>query len=256
MCVACCVLLAPFVNKAVHVDDPLFVWSARQILRDPLRPYEFEVNWAGGSGLSMWNETKNPPLTSYWLAAAIGLCGENEIAMHLWMWPFTVGAVVATYALARRHVREPLWPALAVLASPAFLVSATTLMADVPALALLTIGYFIYVEGIDRASDPLSALGALVLGTAALVKYMAAGGIALAALYWALSPARRPRSLAWLGLSIAPLALWAVYGIALYGAPHFAQAAEFSAKKMDFPSLISRSIAALSFIGGGAVWKF
>lgn len=254
LCAACCALLAPFINKAVHVDDPLFLWSARQILRDPLRPYEFEVNWAGGSGITMWSETKNPPLVSYWLAAAIGLWTEDEMVMHLWMWPFAVGALIATWALARRHVREPLWPALALLVSPAFLVSATTLMADVPALALLVAGYFMNVEGTDRENNLLSAAGAVVLGTASLAKYMATGGIALAALYCALSPKARLRSLAWLGLSIAPLALWATYGLALHGAPHFAQAIEFSAQKISLVGVISRAIATLAFIGGGAVW--
>src|SRR5438270_5558613 len=37
--------LAPFLNKAFHIDDPLFLWMAQQIAKHPLDPYGFEVNW-------------------------------------------------------------------------------------------------------------------------------------------------------------------------------------------------------------------
>jgi hypothetical protein len=37
--------LAPFLNKAFHIDDPLFIWMAQQIAKHPFDPYGFYVNW-------------------------------------------------------------------------------------------------------------------------------------------------------------------------------------------------------------------
>jgi len=37
--------LAPFLNKAFHIDDPLFIWMAQQIAKHPFDHYGFYVNW-------------------------------------------------------------------------------------------------------------------------------------------------------------------------------------------------------------------
>ena len=53
--------LAPFVNKAFYVDDPLFIWMAQQIVRHPLDPYGFHLNWS--SFIQPMSEVmQNPPL--------------------------------------------------------------------------------------------------------------------------------------------------------------------------------------------------
>ncbi|MBM4087433.1 MAG: hypothetical protein FJ272_21785, partial [Planctomycetes bacterium] len=122
--VVTCGALLPFVGKAFHIDDTLFLYTARQILCDPLRPFDFEVNWYG-TPRPMWEITKNPPLNSYWLAALMGLFGESETALHLGFLPFSVASIVLMYLLAARLTSEPLLPALMLLASPSFLVSAT-----------------------------------------------------------------------------------------------------------------------------------
>ena len=38
----------PFMNKAFHIDDPLFIWAAKHIQSNPFDPYAFNVNWYGG----------------------------------------------------------------------------------------------------------------------------------------------------------------------------------------------------------------
>ena len=40
-------LLLPFVTKAFHIDDTLFLWIARHIQTDPLDFYGFRANWYG-----------------------------------------------------------------------------------------------------------------------------------------------------------------------------------------------------------------
>src|SRR6478752_2605512 len=60
-------VLALFIGRAVHMDDPLFIWAAQQIRLHPFDPYGFSLNWFGGVS-PMPDVTKNPPLVSYYLA--------------------------------------------------------------------------------------------------------------------------------------------------------------------------------------------
>src|SRR5689334_15799338 len=73
--------LVPFLGKAIHIDDSLFVWSAEHILKDAVKFYGFDVNWTGTS-IPMSVENCNPPLQSYLLAGVVALFGTSEIAMH------------------------------------------------------------------------------------------------------------------------------------------------------------------------------
>ena len=59
--------LLPFVGKAFHIDDPLFIWCARHIQSDPFNFYGFNLNWYGRE-TSMAAVTQNPPLAAYYLA--------------------------------------------------------------------------------------------------------------------------------------------------------------------------------------------
>src|SRR5271166_5867053 len=74
--------LLPFSGKAFHIDDPLFLWSAQHIVRHPLDPYGFQVNWYGWQ-MPMSEVTKNPPLACYYAAAIGALAGWSERALHL-----------------------------------------------------------------------------------------------------------------------------------------------------------------------------
>ena len=55
--------LLPFVGKAVHMDDPLFIWAARQMQSRWWDPYGFNLNWYG-TLTPMHEVTMNPPLAS------------------------------------------------------------------------------------------------------------------------------------------------------------------------------------------------
>src|SRR5690348_379808 len=79
---AAIVLLLPFAGKAVHIDDPLFIWSAKQIVAHPFDPYGFSVNWYGVTR-AMHEVTKNPPGAAYYMALAGAAAGWSETALHL-----------------------------------------------------------------------------------------------------------------------------------------------------------------------------
>src|SRR6266550_1640238 len=61
--------LVPFLNKAFHIDDPLFLWMAQQVSQHPADPYGFSVNWYL-SAKPMFSIMQNPPLNAYYIALA------------------------------------------------------------------------------------------------------------------------------------------------------------------------------------------
>src|SRR5438046_8992220 len=93
--------LAPFLNKAFHIDDPLFLWMAQQISQHPADPYGFSVNWYG-SAMPMFSVMHNPPLNAYYIALAASFFGWRELAMHGAFLFAAVVAVLGTFFRAPR----------------------------------------------------------------------------------------------------------------------------------------------------------
>ena len=122
--------LGPFVNKAIHVDDMLFVRAGEWIQQHPINFFGSEVNiWK--STIPMWMANYNPPLMSYFLAGVASLFGWHEIVLHLACLAVAFSASVGIYSLAQRWCERPLLATLIAMVTPAFLVSSTTLMCDV-----------------------------------------------------------------------------------------------------------------------------
>lgn len=103
------VALLPFLNKAYDIDDPLFLWMAQQIVRQPLNPYGGMVHWSS-LAQPMWVAMQNPPLCSYYIAAVGSFAGFGEVAMHLaFLFP-AVAAILGTFELAKRFCASPMMP--------------------------------------------------------------------------------------------------------------------------------------------------
>src|SRR5580693_2603804 len=101
------VFLGPFLNKPFNIDDPLFLWAARQIQAHPGNPYGYDVNW-NGHVQPMWQVTKNPPLACYYLAGAAAVLHWSESALHLAFLLPAIAAILGTYRLATRFCSRPL----------------------------------------------------------------------------------------------------------------------------------------------------
>jgi len=128
--------LLPFLNKPVHMDDPLFIWSARQICAHPADFYGGPpINWYG-SPMRFSDVPKNPPLASLLSRGSGGDLRMNERALHAAMLLPALLAVWGVYELARRLCSRPAIAVAIAVLSPAFIVSATTLMCDVLMLCL------------------------------------------------------------------------------------------------------------------------
>jgi hypothetical protein len=109
-------MLLPFLAKPFHMDDPLFLWSAEQIARDPLDFYGTTVNWYGNAQ-PLSAITKNPPLVPYAIAGVTRLAPPTERVLHAAFLLPAIAATVGTACLAARLAAPPALAALVVLAS-------------------------------------------------------------------------------------------------------------------------------------------
>jgi len=243
--------LLPFVGKAFHVDDTLFLKAARQIREHPFDFYGFSVNWYGIEQ-PMWQVTKNPPLASYFIALVAAIAGEKEIALHVAFLVPAIAAIVGTYVLAGRLCAHPLLAALATLFCPAFLVSSTNVMCDTLLLAFWVWAIELWLKGIENGRFATLAASALLVSLAALTKYF---GIALLPLLLAYSVTRTRRIGAWALPLLLPLLVLGAYQLgteALYGQGLLSNAAAY-ASVIRFRSgvlLFTKAVVGLSFAGG------
>ncbi len=244
-------VLAPFLGKAFNIDDPLFLWAARQIQAHPTNPYGFEVNWYG-SLTPMWEVTKNPPLACYYLAAAAAILGWSEVALHAAFMLPAVAVILGSYRLARRWCERPAMAAGVALFTPVFLISSTTVMCDVLTLAFWVWAVVLWEEGLERGSTGRLVGAAVLVAMSALSKYF---GICLIPLLVVYTLIRQRKLGLWVLILLIPVAIlagyqWATH--ALYGKGLLSDAAGYasSIRQDSGVSKLSAAIQSLSFTGG------
>jgi 4-amino-4-deoxy-L-arabinose transferase-like glycosyltransferase len=243
--------LVPFLAKPFNIDEPLFLWTARQIQMHPGNPYGFDVNWYGTT-MPMSVVTKNPPLACYYLALAARIFGWSEAGLHAAFLLPALAVIWGTYRLARRLCHWPLLAALATLFTPVFLVSATTVMCDVLMLAFWVWAVVLWLEGMEQNHLWKLTAAGLLIGLAALTKYY---GASLVPLLAACSLIDKRRLGWWAIRLLIPLAMLYGYQLAtllLYGHPLFAIATDYalSMKEHYGFSRMAIAITGLAFTGG------
>jgi 4-amino-4-deoxy-L-arabinose transferase-like glycosyltransferase len=246
-------VLTPFLGKPVHVDDPLFVWSAQQILQKPADFYGFDVNWYG-TPQPMHLVNQNPPGAAYLLAAAMMVGGDRELPMHaLFLLP-NVALVVGTYLLASRFCRHAWLATFVACATPAVFVSATTLMCDNLMAACWCWAMLAWLRGLDRGGPLWFVVAGLLASMAALAKYF---GVCVVPLMIAYSLMRLRRPGWWLlavAIPIVVLVLYEQYSIHLYGHGLLSGAGRYIRDSHDWNTAWQTSprqlFQALIFLGG------
>lgn len=245
-------VIAPFCHKALHIDDPLFVWAAQQIAADPLDFYGFDVNWYSTSE-PMWQVTQNPPLACYYLAIAGSVSGWSEPALHLAMLLPAWAAIWGTFELAIRFGAKPLPAALMTLTTPVFVISATTVMCDVLMLALWLWTIVLWHDGLVLHRPRRLWIAGLLIGCATLTKYF---GICLLPLLAAYSIAiDRGRGRMWSGPLVLAAGIcagyqvltWLMYGRGLLGG---AMGYAFGVGQPTFNLWAFHLTTGLAFLGG------
>jgi hypothetical protein len=243
-------LLCPFLNKALHIDDPLFVWAARHIHAQPANPYGFTVNWYG-TPMPMSEVTKNPPLAAYYLALAASVAGWSEGALHVAFLLPAFAVAIGTFLLARRYCRRPLLGASAAVFTPVFFVSSLTIMSDMMMLAWWVFAVYCWQRGLDRRHHAWLACAAACIAAASLTKYF---GMALIPLLFTYTVARERRAgwpLLYLLLPVGVLAgyQWATGQV--YGRGLLLDAAAYATSTdTDRALTMPRLWANIAFAGG------
>lgn len=243
--------LGPFLGKPFNIDDPLFLWAARQIQAHPANPYGFDVNWYGFT-MPMWEVTKNPPLACYFLAAAAALLGWSEIALHTAFLLPAVAVILGTYRLARRWCQRPALAACVTLFTPVYLVSSTTVMCDILMLAFWVWAVVLWVEGLENRSTGRLAGAAVLVALSTLSKYL---GVCLIPLLFTYSLIHQRRFGRWTIMLLIPVAIlagyqWATH--ALYAKGLLSDAADYASSIRQEEGIFKLSVVleSLSFTGG------
>jgi 4-amino-4-deoxy-L-arabinose transferase-like glycosyltransferase len=243
--------LAPFANKAFHVDDTLFLRAAQHIQKHPSDFYGFSMNWFGTS-MPMVQVFDNPPLTCYYIALVAAIAGWSEAALHLAFLLPALAAAWGTFALARNYCQRPIVAGLVAVLTPVFLISATTLMCDVMLLAFWVWSIVLFEKGLQK-NHWLPYLGSgLLVGLAILTKFT---GLALVPLLAAYGLTRQRGLGAWLTTPLIPILFAAGYEwvtFRLYGHGLLLAATSYAsnAGQAAETSLLAKAILGLSFLGG------
>ena len=243
--------LIPWLNRGFDIDEPLFLWSAEQILRDPLDFYGGQLNWYG-TDLRFCDVIKNPPLNAYYLAAVGALTGFGEVPLHLAMLVWSVALIVGTYCLAARLCDRPALAAAVTLATPACLVSSLSVMCDVPMVALWVWALFFWLRGVDDRRPVSLAIACCLMAICALTKYF---GVALVPLALVYGLAQRRNIGGWMAWLVIPLGVSAAFEVYLrdkYGTGAFLDAAGYARTAVAGNALgfFGRGYITLLFTGG------
>ncbi|HEY5232062.1 MAG TPA: glycosyltransferase family 39 protein [Verrucomicrobiae bacterium] len=244
-------VLAPFLAKPFNIDDPLFIWVAKNIQAHPLNPFGFNVNWFGTVS-PMYLATENPPVACYYIVFAAAIFGWSEIALHGAFLLPAIAVVLGTYRLAKKICNRPMLAALATLFTPVFMISSMTVMCDVTMLAFWIWAVVFWMEGMDKNDFRKLSVAGLLIALAALTKYYGVCLVPLLAAY-SLVETRRPGR--WAACLLIPLAALCAYQWitrALYGRAMLSDAMEYAgyARGITGVSGMATVLTALTFTGG------
>lgn len=246
-------LLLPFLGKALNIDDPIYVWVAQQIVEHPFDAYGFAVNWRGRA-LPLHEFVNNPPLASYYLALAGSLGGWSERALHAAFLLPALAVVWATWALARGFGANGLTGALLLGLAPAFFVSSTTLMADVPMLALWLGAFACWDRGLRGGGRPALLAGALLAGLCPLAKFPGLALLPLLVAHALLLRVDWRRWAPWLLIPLAAFGAYLAYTTELYGHALLLDPLAYAGgyRPQGALELLGRVLCGLAFTGAGA----
>lgn len=243
----------PFLKQAFHIDDTYFFYVAKQILRDPIHPLSFKINW-DGTLRTAFDFSGSPPLFEYYLAIIMKFFGESEWILHFSMIIYSIIISLCMYLLGKRFSKHPLSCALLMLFTPAYLVMAHTIMLDIPALALFLSGVTCFIYGIDNDKASLLISSTVILGLAFLVRYNTLISLPLLIIYSLIKKGKWDKRILYLSISIIIFFIYNYYTSLVYGKLHFSKAVTLIFSPRFF-KLFVYSIALGSYIGGATIFS-
>jgi 4-amino-4-deoxy-L-arabinose transferase-like glycosyltransferase len=245
------ILLFLFIAKPFHIDDTLFVWTAKHIQNHPLDFFGFNVLWYQTEmPMSMINQ--NPPLVSYFMAFVTLFTGWNEIGIHSAFLIFALSLSLGTYYLAKPLCDKPLFAVIISVMTPVFLISSSNVMTDTPMVAFYVWAIVAWIRGLEKDQNRFLLLASILIALSALTKYF---GMTLIPLLLVYSILTKRKIGVWLLFLLIPVIILIGYQwltTKMYG--HGLLTAAFSyATERDlhsFSDLFPKTITALAFTGG------
>lgn len=246
---AVCVVTLPFVNKAFHLDDTVFIRLAEEKLDDPfalgLTDHGYE-----GNLFPEYLDT-HPPLLASYLAILIKVMGgASEVGLHLGFIIFTALAAASMFFLARRFTDSPLLASLLLLATPGFMVMSQSVMSDVPALSLWLAAIAAFIHGVDHGRRRWLALSGLAVSLAVLTTYQSLSLVPLLLLYVILKKRVSALSLAPLAAATAVFGVFVAFFFLATGGP---PKLSYSIGIITDTSFIAKKILSTVSVLGGAI---
>lgn len=177
------VLHLPFIGEAFHLDDAQYLDVALNVFHNPLFPMDLPSVFEGRH-LTLWGHT-HPPLNAYFIAGLTYLHGgpPSEMFLHTVFLLFPVLLTISFYFLARRFAAQPFMATALLITNPTLMVSAHTLMADVPLLALWVCATILFIRGIDEGKGSFIYASALPLIGTCFYAYQGLALLPLLAFY-------------------------------------------------------------------------
>ena len=223
--------------KPAVVDDTAYLLHARHIAEHPLDPYGFKIFWYTVPNEAM--DVLLPPVLPYWLAAGIGIFGEQLVLLKLWMFPFFWLFARSVGWLMKRFVPFDGYLGTVGLALSPAVLPMVNVMLDLPALALGLAGLTRMIKATDEAESwrvPNAILAGVLLGLAMQTKYtmLVLPGVYLA---YAITRSNGPSIARGLCLSLLSIAVgvgvfagWEKFLLHRYGVSHFLHQAKEQAE--------------------------
>ncbi|MFC1709320.1 glycosyltransferase family 39 protein [Candidatus Omnitrophota bacterium] len=246
------ICLLPFINKAFHIDDILFIRAAQQIKSHPMDFYGFYINWHV-TEVPAYEAIKNPPLNSFYIALAICLFNLREVTLHLVFLVPIISLAVGTYYLAQRFCSQPVVATLAGILTPACLVSSTTVMCDVFMLSFWVWALVLWLRGIEENKRVFLMFSVVCICASSLMKYYGISLIPILFIYTVMVKRRIGNEALFLAIPILALTLYSVGTNKLYGYNLLSQAFAFSVSsksEYDIIRYAKQILTSLIFIGG------
>jgi len=244
----------PFVNQAFHIDDTNFLYITKQVLKDPLRPYSFDINWRGTQERA-FDILANPPLCPYYSALVIKLFGESEIILHSAYFIFVLLSAIFMYFLARRFTKNTLISSLLLISTPAFMVMSHTIMPDIALLAFYLAGITSFIYGVDKERKGLLVLSGIFMALAGLCRYSGLTVFFIALMYLFLRPGKiKVSALMPFAAGGLVFAAWCLHNIVFYAKLHFLAASGFQLVTLTLEDIFCKTEALLVYIGSTTVF--
>jgi hypothetical protein len=203
------VLRVAFLNQAIQGDDVYYLAGAQHALIDPLHPHHARYAFEGR--IVDMRGHPHPPLNSWILAGLLAIFGDvYEVWFHAAYMVFSLLAVGAVWWMARRFHAPPI-SALLVAVMPAFVISGTSLEADLPLLAFLMCGMALFIRGVDKNRGVSRAASALAFVLASMTGYQAILVTPILAVYLWFNANRRWRNWLATGVPVITIAAWQLY---------------------------------------------